>query len=72
MEDIINNKIIEYRDFCEIINAPCRECLYNKKEIENIISRIKGIFEKIMIIDFTIKLIDFVERTENSFKCKSI
>lgn len=72
MEDIINNKIIEYRDFCEIINAPCREYLYNKKEIENIISRIKSIFEKIMIIDFTIKLIDFVERTENSFKCKSI
>ena len=72
MEDIINNKIVEYREFCEIINAPCREYLYNKKEIENIIGRIKSVFEKIMITDFTINLIDFVERAENSFRYKSI
>lgn len=72
MEDIINNKIIEYRNFCEIINAPCREYLYNKKEIKNIIGRIKTVLEKIMITDFTINLIDFVERAENSFRYKSI
>ena len=72
MEDIISNKIIEYRNFCEIINAPCREYLYNKKEIKNIIGRIKTVLEKIMITDFTINLIDFIEREENSFRYKSI
>lgn len=72
MEDIINNKIAEYREFCQTINAPCREYLYNKKEIKNIIGRIKTVLEKTMITDFTINLIDFIEREENSFRYKSI
>ena len=72
MENIINDKIMEYRNSCEIINAPCREYLYNKKEIENIVSKIKSTLEKTMILDFTINLIDFVERAKNSFRYKSV
>lgn len=72
MENIIKNKIMEYREFCEAINASGIEYLYNKKEIENIISRIKSTLEKIMVTDFDLIDIDFIERRKNSFRCKNI
>ena len=60
-EDIIKAKINEYKKMLEEINAPNREYLNNKYELENIVGKIKGVLDKIMITDFDIKVIDFVE-----------
>lgn len=60
-DDIIKQKINEYKKMLEEINAPNREYLNNKYELENIISKIKKVLDKIMITDFDIKVIDFVE-----------
>lgn len=60
-EDMIKAKINEYKKMLEEINAPNREYLNNKYELENIVGKIKEALDKIMITDFDIKVIDFVE-----------
>lgn len=60
-EDMIKAKVNEYKKMLEEINAPNREYLNNKYELENIVGKIKEVLDKIMITDFDIKVIDFVE-----------
>lgn len=59
--DFIMEKINDYKKMLEEINAPNREYLSNKYELENIVGKIKYALDRIMITDFDIKVIDFTE-----------